>query len=58
MCSSNCLAIYRFSDSHGFEKPNDEQALQLMNRCAKEVMKEFQDVILAYGQSDEYRYDV
>ena len=45
----------RFSDSHEFEKPNDVNALNLMNRCAKEVMKEFQDLILAYGQSDEYR---
>ena len=45
----------RFSDSHEFEKPNDANALNLMNRCAKEVMKEFQDLILAYGQSDEYR---
>jgi tRNA(His) guanylyltransferase len=45
----------RFSDSHEFEKPNDENALKLMNRCAEEVMKEFQDLILAYGQSDEYR---
>lgn len=50
------LGCYRFSDSHSFEKPNDVSALELMNRCAEEVMKEFQDVILAYGQSDEYRY--
>ena len=63
-CLPNCFIVvrldgrnfHRFSDSHDFEKPNDEHALQLMNRCAKEVMKEFQDIILAYGQSDEYRY--
>ena len=49
------MSYCRFSDSHEFEKPNDANALNLMNRCAKEVMQEFQDLILAYGQSDEYR---
>ena len=47
--------MYRFADEHGFAKPNDEAALSLMNRCAESVMKEFSDVVLAYGQSDEYR---
>lgn len=47
--------IFRFSDSHGFEKPNDLRALQLMNKCAETVMKEFTDIVIAYGQSDEYR---
>ena len=54
----DCQSLHvcaRFSDSHEFEKPNDVNALKLMNRCAEEVMKEFQDLILAYGQSDEYR---
>ena len=51
---NHCMSP-RFSDSHEFEKPNDANALKLMNRCAEEVMKEFQDLILAYGQSDEYR---
>ena len=47
--------LYRFCDDHKFIKPNDNRALWLMNRCAESVMKEFQDIILAYGQSDEYR---
>ena len=51
----NFKTYCRFSDSHEFEKPNDVNALRLMNRCAEEVMKEFQDLILSYGQSDEYR---
>ncbi|CAB3989393.1 probable tRNA(His) guanylyltransferase [Paramuricea clavata] len=63
-CLLNCFIVvrldgrnfHRFSDSHEFEKPNDENALKLMNRCAEEVMKEFQDLILAYGQSDEYSF--
>lgn len=27
-----------------------------MNRCAIEVMKDIKDIIMAYGESDEYRY--
>ena len=37
-------------------KPNDENALRLMNQCAKSVIHKFSDVILAYGQSDEYSF--
>ena len=40
---------------HKFEKPNDKAALDLMNKCAQSIMDEFHDIILAYGQSDEYR---
>lgn len=49
------ISTFRFSDEHGFEKPNDRRALRLMNKCAEIVMKEFTDIVLAYGQSDEYR---
>lgn len=48
--------IFRFSDEHGFEKPNDSQALELMNRCAESVMTDFTDIVLAYGQSDEFSF--
>ncbi|XP_015581517.1 tRNA(His) guanylyltransferase 1 isoform X2 [Ricinus communis] len=48
--------FHRFSDGHEFEKPNDEQALNLMNSCAVAVLKEFQDVVFAYGVSDEYSF--
>ena len=30
--------------------------LQLMDACACAVMKELNDIILAYGQSDEYSF--
>jgi tRNA(His) guanylyltransferase len=43
-----------FTDAHGFEKPNDIRGLKLMNKAAKEVMKNFTDIIIAYGESDEY----
>jgi len=31
------------------------RALDLMNRAAKAVMEEFGDIVLAFGESDEYR---
>eukprot|EP00761_Pharyngomonas_kirbyi_P001694 gb/GECH01001698.1/.p1 GENE.gb/GECH01001698.1/~~gb/GECH01001698.1/.p1 ORF type:complete len:256 (+),score=50.71 gb/GECH01001698.1/:1-768(+) len=46
----------RFTTQHGFVKPNDRRGIELMNRCAQNVMKEFPDIILAYGQSDEYSF--
>lgn len=45
----------RFSDAHKFDKPNDVRALRLMDRAAKAVLEEFGDVVLAFGESDEYR---
>uniref|UniRef100_M1BVR9 tRNAHis guanylyltransferase catalytic domain-containing protein n=1 Tax=Solanum tuberosum TaxID=4113 RepID=M1BVR9_SOLTU len=44
-----------FSEKHGFEKPNDDKALNLMNACAIKVLENFSDVIFAYGFTDEYR---
>lgn len=48
--------FHRFSQTHNFAKPNDRRAIDLMNRCAIEVMKDIKDIILAYGQSDEYSF--
>jgi len=45
----------RFSDKHGFEKPSDLRALQLMDRAAKDLMEEHADIVLAFGESDEFR---
>lgn len=50
-----CLHFDRFSEVHEFEKPNDEQALKLMNSCAVAILEEFEDIHFAYGVSDEYR---
>ncbi|XP_006813680.1 putative tRNA(His) guanylyltransferase [Saccoglossus kowalevskii] len=63
-CLPNCWIVVRldgknfhkFSDSHEFSKPNDEAALNLMNCCAVYVMNEFQDITVAYGESDEYSF--
>ncbi|KAH8409965.1 hypothetical protein KR009_002528 [Drosophila setifemur] len=48
--------FHKFSKTHDFEKPNDENALNVMNAAAMSVMQEFRDVVLAYGQSDEYSF--
>ncbi|MEE6478262.1 hypothetical protein FKM82_011796 [Ascaphus truei] len=63
-CLRNCWVVirvdgrnfHRFSEQHNFTKPNDLRALQLMNRCAQNVMEELDDICLAYGQSDEYSF--
>lgn len=63
-CLPNCWIVVRidgkgfhkFSDVHKFEKPNDKRALDLMTQCAQRVMKEFAEICLAYGQSDEYSF--
>ncbi|EXC28017.1 putative tRNA(His) guanylyltransferase [Morus notabilis] len=47
-----------FSEVHEFIKPNDERALNLMNSCAVAVLKEFRDIVFAYGVSDEYSFIV
>lgn len=54
--SSRFLTMDRFSDTHAFEKPNDVRALELMDKAATTVMQEYKDVVLAFGESDEYRY--
>ncbi|XP_034667179.1 probable tRNA(His) guanylyltransferase [Drosophila subobscura] len=48
--------FHKFSKTHNFEKPNDENALNVMNAAATAVMQEFRDVVLAFGQSDEYSF--
>merc|ERR1711997_341861 len=37
-------------------KPNEKAALDLMNKCACNVMNEFNEIILSYGQSDEFSF--
>ncbi len=48
----------RFSVRHGFEKPNDRRALELMNESARRVMGELVDLVVGYGVSDEFRYEL
>lgn len=48
--------FHKFSEAYEFEKPNDLGALQVMNRAALKIMESFPDVLLAYGDSDEYSF--
>lgn len=48
--------FHQFSKEHNFTKPNDVRALDLMNRCAKAVMEEYTDIVIAYGESDEFSF--
>ncbi|WRT70769.1 uncharacterized protein IL334_007768 [Kwoniella shivajii] len=48
--------FHKFSDAHSFSKPNDRRALDLMDMAAKTVMDEYKDVIMAFGESDEYSF--
>ena len=45
----------RFSEKHNFTKPNDVRALQLMDHAAQDLIEEYPDIILAFGESDEFR---
>lgn len=49
-------AFHEFSQIHGFTKPNDVRALHLMNIAACDVMKEYSNIKLSYGESDEYSF--
>lgn len=46
--------FHRFTTEHNFFKPNDQRGLDLLSIAARDVMKEFGDVILGYGYSDEF----
>lgn len=46
----------KFCKMHSFRKPNDPRALRLMNAAAAAVVKNFSDIAIAYGQSDEYSF--
>ncbi|CAM6125365.1 unnamed protein product [Calypogeia fissa] len=45
-----------FAQVHEFEKPNDMQALHLVNECAKAALEDIPDIVLAYGVSDEFSF--
>ena len=49
------IQIIRFSYAHNFVKPNDKRALELMDYAALRLMEEYPDIVLGFGESDEYR---
>ncbi|AGO10483.1 AaceriABR031Cp [[Ashbya] aceris (nom. inval.)] len=49
--------FHEFSQHYSFDKPNDQRALKLMNASAKNVVLAYSgDIILAFGESDEYSF--
>lgn len=52
----NGSPLHSFTDIHKFTKPNDIRGLNLMNRAASVVLENVPDIILGYGQSDEYSF--
>ncbi|KAK0494071.1 Thg1 C terminal domain-containing protein [Armillaria luteobubalina] len=49
-------SFHRFSDEHKFAKPNDLRALRLMDHAAQNLMEEYPDIVLGFGESDEYSF--
>ncbi|KAJ7820793.1 Thg1 C terminal domain-containing protein [Mycena leptocephala] len=49
-------SFHRFSDEHEFTKPNDTRALALMDHAAKDIMEQYADIVLAFGESDEFSF--
>ncbi|KAF8837643.1 tRNAHis guanylyltransferase [Paxillus ammoniavirescens] len=56
VCRLDGHSFHRFSDEHGFTKPNDERALELMEHAAKDLMSEYNDIVVAFGESDEFSF--
>jgi len=60
----NCWAVaridgrgfHKLAKTHNWTRPNDERALKVMNKAAKVVMVQYNDIILSYGQSDEFSF--
>ncbi|KAI5990246.1 tRNAHis guanylyltransferase-domain-containing protein [Pisolithus albus] len=56
VCRLDGHSFHKFSEEHGFAKPNDKRALELMDRAAMDVMTEYKDIVLAFGESDEFSF--
>jgi len=49
-------AFHKFTTLHDFAKPNDDRGLKLMNLAAKKCLETFNDIVYAFGHSDEYSF--
>lgn len=49
-------SFHRLSRFYNFSKPNDHRALETMTLAALGVFRNVQDIIVAYGDSDEYSF--
>lgn len=48
--------FHKFSQEYQFDKPNDARALKVMNLAARLVVEQYPDIMMAYGDSDEYSF--
>ena len=48
--------FHSFTKTNNFIKPNDQRNLHLLNHCASQIMLQYPDILLSYGQSDEYSF--
>ncbi|CEP23693.1 THG1 [Cyberlindnera jadinii] len=48
--------FHKFTDHYNFVKPNDIRALKLANAAALNVTRQIKDVLVAFGESDEYSF--
>ncbi|KAL0233643.1 hypothetical protein PCE1_002156 [Barthelona sp. PCE] len=48
--------FHKFTTEQRYGRPNDWNGLNLMNIAASKVMRDLPDVMIAYGQSDEYSF--
>lgn len=48
--------FHRLSQHYNFKKPNDPRALACMTDAAVAVFKHVQDILIGYGDSDEYSF--
>ncbi|KAJ5020933.1 tRNAHis guanylyltransferase-domain-containing protein [Bipolaris maydis] len=46
----------KFTTKYNFTKPNDKNGIDVMNAAAKAVMQEIPDLVMAFGNSDEYSF--
>ena len=54
--SFNKVYFIQFTKDHGFIKPNDSRGISLLVHVAQCVCQKFTDIVLAYGQSDEFSF--
>ena len=52
----NIKIFFRFCDAHKFEKPNDIRGIELMALSGLTVMETYEEIFMAYGQSDEFSF--
>lgn len=48
--------FHKVADHYEFAKPNDARALAVINTAARAMVAQFPDIVMAYGDSDEYLF--